>query len=78
LFSLTSNDMAKTTADEHQLLKTSELQSSIHGGRPKGSTKAKKKQDLSSASKCTNAIVLEYSRKTTILNLFDKRWNMGT
>ncbi len=61
--SLTSKDTAKTTADEHQLLKTPELQSSILGGRPKGSTKAKKKQDLSDASKCTDAIVLEYSRK---------------
>jgi hypothetical protein len=30
---------------------------------PKGSTKAKKKQDSSDASKCTDAIVLEYSRK---------------
>jgi hypothetical protein len=61
--SLTSKDTAKSAADEHQLLKTPELQSSILGGRPKGSTKAKKKQDLSDASKYTNAIVLEYSRK---------------
>ncbi len=61
--SLTSKDTGETAADEHQLLITPEHQSSIPVGRPKGSTKAKKKQDLSHASKCTDAIVFEYSRK---------------
>jgi hypothetical protein len=32
-------------------------------GRPKGSTNAKKKQNLSDASKCTDAIIFEYSKK---------------
>ncbi len=61
--SLTSEDTAETTADEHQLVETAELLFSFHAGRPRGSTKAKKKQDLSDASKCTDAIVLEFSRK---------------
>jgi hypothetical protein len=33
------------------------------GGCPKGSTNAKKKQNLSDTSKCTDAIIFEYSRK---------------
>jgi hypothetical protein len=36
---------------------------SLAGGRPKGSTNTKKKQNLSDASKCTDAIIFEYSRK---------------
>ncbi|KAL3804780.1 hypothetical protein ACHAW5_001887 [Stephanodiscus triporus] len=57
--SLTSKaeDITETALHEDQ----SELKSSA-GGRPKGSTKAKKKQDLADESNCIDAIVSEYSR----------------
>ena len=35
---------------------------STAGGRPKGSTKARKKQDIANESKCIDAIVSEYSK----------------
>ena len=60
--SLISENMAETTSHEDPSLKTPELNSSV-GGRPKGSTKAKKKLDKENKSKCTDAIVLEYSRQ---------------
>ncbi len=66
--SLTSEDMAETNSDEHQIVGTPELLFSAYGGQPKRSTKAKKKQDLSDASKCNDAIVLEYSRKINASN----------
>ncbi len=51
------------TSESEDTNKT-ELKSSA-GTRPKakGSTNAKKKQNLSDASKCTDAIIFEYSRK---------------
>ena len=60
--SLTSENTAETTSHEDPSLKTPELKSSV-GGQPKGSTKAKRKLDKESESKCTDAIVLEYSRQ---------------
>ena len=60
--SLTSENTAETTSHEDQSLGTPELQSSV-GGRPKGSTKAKKKNDKETESKCTDAITFEYSRQ---------------
>jgi hypothetical protein len=61
--SLTSeNSTTETTSHEDPSLKTPELKSRI-GGRPKGSTKVKKKKDKETKSKCTDAIVLEYSRQ---------------
>ncbi len=59
--SLTSEKTAKTTSHEDQSLKTPELKSSV-GGWPKVSTKAKKKKDKETESKCTDVIVLEYFR----------------
>ena len=60
--SLTSENTAKTTLREDQSLGTPELKSSV-GRWPKGSTKAKKKKDKETESKCTDSIVLEYSRR---------------
>ena len=60
--SLTSENTTETTSHEDPSLKTPELKSCI-GGRPKGSTKVKKKKDKETKSKCTDAIVLEYSRQ---------------
>ena len=56
---LTSENMA--TSHANQSLGTPELKSRV-GGRPKGSTKAKKKKDKETESKCTDSIVMEYSR----------------
>jgi hypothetical protein len=60
--SLTSENTAETTSHEDQSLGTPELQSSV-GGRPTGSTKAKKKNAKETESKCTDAITFEYSRQ---------------
>ena len=57
--SLTSENTA--TLHDDQSLGTPELKSRV-GGRPKGSTKAKKKNDKETESKCTDSIVMEYSR----------------
>ena len=57
--SLTSENTA--TLHDDQSLETPELKSRV-GGRPKGSTKAKKKNDKETESKCTDSIVMEYSR----------------
>ena len=75
--SLTSENTAETTSHEDQSLGTPELQSSV-GGRPKGSTKAKKKNDKETESKCTDASLLNTPDTTTLLNLLEERWNMGT
>jgi hypothetical protein len=58
--SLTSENTA--TLHDDQSLGTPELKSRV-GGRPKGSTKAKKKNDKETESKCTDSIVMEYSRR---------------
>ena len=58
--SLTSENTAISHDD--QSLGTPELKSRV-GGRPKGSTKAKKKNDKETESKCTDSIVMEYSRR---------------
>ena len=58
--SLTSENTA--TSYDDQSLGTPELKSCV-GGRPKGSTKAKKKKDKETESKCTDSIVMEYSRQ---------------
>jgi hypothetical protein len=58
--SLTSENTA--TSHDDQSLGTPELKSRV-GGRPKGSTKAKKKNDKETESKCTDSIVMEYSRR---------------
>ena len=58
--SLTSENTA--TSYDDQSLGTPELKSCV-GGRPKGSTKAKKKNDRETESKCTDSIVMEYSRR---------------
>ena len=60
--SLTSEKTAETTSHNDQSLGTPELKSGV-GGRPKGSTKAKKKKDKETESKCTDAITFEYSRQ---------------
>ena len=60
--SLTSEKMAETTLHNDHSLGTPELKSGV-GGRPKGSTKAKKKKDKETESKCTDAITFEYSRQ---------------
>ena len=60
--SLTFEKTAKTTSHNDHSLGTPELKSGV-GGRPKGSTKAKKKKDKETESKCTDAITFEYSRK---------------
>ena len=49
--SLTSENTAKTTSHNDQSFGTPELKSGV-GGRPKGSTKAKKKKDKETESKC--------------------------
>ena len=64
--SLTSKNTAETTSHENQSLGTTELKSSV-GGWLKGSTKAKKKKDKETESKCTDSIVLEYSRRYNAL-----------
>ena len=53
--SLTSENTA--TSHDNQSLGTPELKSRV-GGRPKGSTKAKKKNDKETESKCTDSIVM--------------------
>ena len=53
---LTSENMA--TSHANQSLGTPELKSRV-GGRPKGSTLAKKKKDKETESKCTDSIVME-------------------
>jgi hypothetical protein len=58
--SLTSENTA--TSHDDQSLGIPELKSRV-GGRPKGSTKAKKKNDKETESKCTDSIVMEYSRR---------------
>ena len=60
--SLTSENMAEKTSHNDQSLGTPELKSGV-GGRPKGSTKAKKKKDKATETKCTDAITFEYSRQ---------------
>ena len=55
--SLTSENTAEATLHDDQSLVKSRV-----GGRPKGSTKAKKKKDKETESKCTDSIVMEYSR----------------
>ena len=60
--SLTSENTTETTSHEDPSLKTPELKSRI-GGRPKGSTKVKKKKDKETKSKCTDTITFEYSRQ---------------
>ncbi len=60
--SLTSENTAKKTSHDDQSHKTPELKSSA-GGRPKGSSKAKKKQDKENKYKCIDSIVFEYSIK---------------
>jgi len=60
--SLTSEKTAETTSHNNQSLGTPELKSG-GGGRPKGSTTAKKKKDKETESKCTDTITFEYSRQ---------------
>jgi hypothetical protein len=60
--SLTSENTAKKTSHDDQSHETPELKSSA-GDRPKGSSKAKKKQDKENEYKCIDSIVLEYSIK---------------
>jgi hypothetical protein len=60
--SLTSENTAKKASQDNQSHKTPELKSSA-GGWPKGSSKAKKKQDKENKYKCIDSIVLEYSIK---------------
>ena len=60
--SLTSENTTETTSHKDQSLGTPELKSGV-GGRPKGSTKAKKKKDKETESKCTDAITFDYSRQ---------------
>jgi hypothetical protein len=55
--SLTSENTA--TSHDDQSLGTPELKSCF-GGWPKGSTKAKKKNDRETESKCTDSIVMGY------------------
>jgi hypothetical protein len=59
---LTSENTAKKTSHDNQSHKTPELKSSA-GGWPKGSSKAKKKQDKENEYTCIDSIVLEYSIK---------------
>ena len=60
--SLTSENTTKATLHDDQFLGTPKFKSCV-GGRPKGSTKAKKKNDKENESKCTDSIVMEYSRR---------------
>ncbi len=59
---LTSENTAKKTSHDDQSHKTPELKSSA-GSRPKGSSKAKKKQDKENEYKCIDSIVIKYSIK---------------
>jgi hypothetical protein len=56
--SLTSKNTAEATLHDDQSLVKSRV-----GGRPKGNTKAKKKKEKETESKCTDSIVMEYSRR---------------
>ena len=56
--SLTYENTAEATLHDDQSLVKSRV-----GGRPKGSTLAKKKKDKETESKCTDSIVMEYSRR---------------
>jgi len=58
--SLTSENTAETTSHNDQSLETPELKAGV-GGRLKGSTKAKKKKDKETKSKCTDTITFKYS-----------------
>jgi hypothetical protein len=60
--SLTSENTAEKISHDNQSHKTPELKPSA-GGRPKGSPKAKTKQDKENEYKCIDSIVLEYSIK---------------
>ncbi len=53
---------AKSASHTNEMLETPQVQSRT-GGRPKGSTMAKKKQDELNKTKCIDAIVVKYSKK---------------
>jgi hypothetical protein len=57
-----SND-ASLTSSESESHDIEGSETSNAGGRPKGSTKAKKNQDIDNESKCIDAIVSEYSKR---------------
>jgi hypothetical protein len=57
LSSLSDESITSSKSDDITVAQTS-----FAGGHPKGSTKAKKKQDVADESKCIDAIVSEYSK----------------
>jgi hypothetical protein len=75
--SLTSENTA--TSHDDQSLGTPEFKSRV-GGRPKGSTKAKKKNDKETESKCTDSIVMLWNTPddTMLHNLLEEGWKKGT
>ena len=60
LSSLSNDESLTSSESESHDIEGSEISNA--GGRPKGSTKAKKNQDIDTESKCIDAIVSEYSK----------------
>jgi len=61
LSSLSNDESLTSSESESHDIEGSETSNA--GGRPKGSTKAKKNQDIDNESKCIDAIVSEYSKR---------------
>ncbi len=69
--SLISENMAKTISHEDQSLESPELKSTV-GGQPKGSTKAKKKQDYLPNLNAPMQLFLNTPENTMLLNLLEE------